>query len=261
MRLCSDHSGCLSVPSASPAESSPRQPFPRCCHWEVRITENRTPRCHCHSFLHYVPAWYWREYILRYTPVPPRRLPDSSGTLLLVGSLLVGKRSGWAGSANIGPLNATLTAWCSGATLRTPSKQSTLPRGAAGQRYIPQVNNQHCRAVQRPQLDNQHYRVVQRCNAVYAFVSLLLVLLAPRNFCLSLACPSRSMEMLPLLLSHSLSLVRVCIHFSLSLSFVFVTAGGAALYWEICSLIIESYFKSCRVFPLWEKSDPDRRQV
>jgi hypothetical protein len=26
-------------------------------------------------------------------------------------------------------------------------------------------------------------------------------------------------------------------------------------------IIIESYFKSCRVFPLCEKSDPDRRQV
>jgi hypothetical protein len=74
------------------------------------------------------------------TPFPPRRLPDSSGAYLLVGSLPVGNLSCRAGSANIRPPNATLTTRCSGAMLHTPSKQSTLPRGAAAQRCIPQVN-------------------------------------------------------------------------------------------------------------------------
>jgi hypothetical protein len=101
--------------------------------------------------------------------------------------------------------------------LHTPSKQSTLPRGAAAQRCIRQVNN-------------QQYSVVQRRDAAYAFVFLLLVLLAPRNVCLSLACPSRSMEIFSFAsLSLSLSLAYLCLYAFPSLSLVFVTTGRAAL--------------------------------
>jgi hypothetical protein len=82
---------------------------------------------------------------------------------------------------------------------------------------------------------------VQRRNAAYAFVSLLLVLLAPRNFWLSLACrPSRSMEMFSFA-SHSLSCLSVFVSISLSL-FLFGTAGRAALCWATCSLTVSLPF-------------------
>jgi hypothetical protein len=87
------------------------------------------------------------------------------------------------------------------------------PPNAAAQCCIPQVNNQHC-------------RVVQRRNAAYAFVSLLLVLLAPRKLWLSLACPSRCLEIFSFA---SLSLSLVCLRLYPFLSLSLVTAGRAAL--------------------------------
>jgi hypothetical protein len=86
--------------------------------------------------------------------------------------------------------------------------------------------------------------VVQRRNASYAFVSLLLLLLAPRNVCLSLLLDLLAPWKYSLLrVSRSLLLVRVCMHFSLSL-FCFCHS------WESCSLLGELLSLSVYLSPL-----------
>jgi hypothetical protein len=125
--------------------------------------------------------------------------------------------------------------------LHTPSKQSTLPRGAAAQRCIRQVNN-------------QQYSVVQRRDAAYAFVFLLLVLLAPRNVCLSLACPSRSMEIFTfasLSLSLSLSLAYLCLYAFPSLSLWFLSLLGELLSVRFSPLLVLLAQRKIRILPVF----------
>jgi hypothetical protein len=164
----------------------------------------RTPRCPCQKFFYmtFLHGTGGSTYFT--TPVPPCRLLDFSGPLQLVSSLLVGKLSYRAGSANIGPPNSTLTARYIGTTLHTSSKQSTLPYGAAAQRCILQVNNHHYRVVQRRNAvyTKQTINTTAWCSDAFASLSLSLACLCLYAFLsLSLLCLSLLEELLSVCLS------------------------------------------------------------